>query len=90
MVVAESAEETLPQATEYHDPILIVFSEGDSAFDPTIARKLNKVAVLPLNHQKFRATAWEELKNALHSNIALVRAQKLEALARSEEFFEEL
>lgn len=58
MVVAEPAKETLPQPTESHDPILIEFSESDSAFDPAIARKLNKVAVLPLDHQKFRATAW--------------------------------
>lgn len=57
MITAEPVEENLPQPVEVHDLILIRFSEGDSAFEPAIAEKLNKVAVLPLDHQKFRATA---------------------------------
>lgn len=58
------AEATLPQPSGAPRPILGEFSEQDSAVDSATARRLNKLMVLPLDRQRFKAPSWEDLGDA--------------------------
>lgn len=73
-------EVTLPQTSKVPPPqpseatrlILGEFSAEDSAVEPSTARRLNQMMVLPADRERFRAPSWEGLLNAFHINLALV------------------
>lgn len=71
-VIADPAEETLPQPGNLQDPILIGFNEGDTAQDPAVAERLNRVAVLPADAELCGSVTFPTLIDAFMSNMALV------------------